>query len=128
MVRVGKLSLQDGPATIFVAGRSNTATSPGVELAALSGDGTTKWSVTLEAPNASVGAAMLAPGKPWLALGLQGGLVYVIDAEKGTVLARTDGQGFSPEVAWMKEEGKDAPILVVSTRARLNAYRINESR
>jgi hypothetical protein len=68
----------------------------------------------------------IAHGKPWVAVGLQGGLVYVVDAAKGAVLGSVDGQGFSPEIAWMAEPGTDVPLLVVSTSTKLNAYRVSQ--
>jgi len=124
MVRVGKLSAQDRRATIVVAGTVNNGPPNSIGVAALSGDGTKQWSLQLEAPTPSAGSAAFAPGRPWIALGLQGGIVYVVDAEKGAVLASINGQGFTPEVAWMKDAEKGVPVLAISTRNKLNAYRI----
>jgi hypothetical protein len=100
MVRVGKLSKDDKDATIIVTGSAHVAPAPKtVMITALSSDGTTKWTLHVPADAQShVDSAALAPGKPWLAVGMRGGQVHVIDADKGAIIASADKQGMTPEV------------------------------
>jgi len=132
MIRVGKLTEKDETATILVAGSiPNTQTSgQTLGVSALSADGTRKWLLRLEGNNGQPSAysSFLAPGKPWLAIGMQGGLVYVIDAERGTIIATIDGQGTSPEVTWMADKETGSPLLIVSNRSKLTGYRVTPAK
>jgi len=69
-------------------------------------------------------SASAAPNKPWVALGMQGGYVYVLDVERGAVIASINGQGVRPEVAWANDKTAGAPLLMVTAPANLSAYRI----
>jgi len=131
MVRVGKLSDEDKAATIFVAGSSHTAPpGKGEALVALSGEGKKKWSLDLPAGGTPHADSAALSGK-WLAVGMRGGLVHVIDAEKGAIVSSVEEQGEFPEVAWLaadkSKDGKagrdrDTPLLLVATHAALNAF------
>jgi outer membrane protein assembly factor BamB len=131
MVRVGKLSDKDKSATIFVAGSSPTAApEKGEALVALSGEGKKKWSLDLPA-GGTPHADSAALSAKWLAVGMRGGLVHVIDAEKGAIVSSVEEQGGFPEVAWLAadkaKDGKrgsnrDTPLLLVATQAALNAF------
>jgi hypothetical protein len=128
MVRVGKLSESDKKATIFVAG---SLPVPGdkqkteIFITALAGDGVRKWSLELPADNPPhVDSALLAPGKPWLALGMRGGQVHVLDAENGVKIASVKDQGLITEVGWTKVKGSENPLLLVGTQGSLNAFRV----
>jgi len=94
MVRVGRLSEKDKAAAILVAGLglgSNVS-----QLTALSAEGASRWSLELPAqvPSpVSVRSAFVAPGRPWLAVGMLGGQVHVVDIERGEIIASARDQG-----------------------------------
>jgi len=114
--------------TIVALGSSlvQRASAPPTSLlaAGLSVDGVKKWGLELSAVTPFVHTAEVAPGKPWLAVGIRDGQVYVIDTDHGAIIARIDGQGPGPTVGWMIHKETGAPMLVVSTRTRINAYTI----
>jgi hypothetical protein len=124
MVRVGKLSDKDPTATI-IAGGTATDNSSAI-VTALAADGTKKWSVQLPTSGGrpSIQSAFLAPGRPWFALGISTGVIHVIDAERGVVIATVDGQGQFPQVAWMRGKDSADPLLVVAGRTGLTAFRV----
>jgi hypothetical protein len=124
MVRVGKILPGDSAATIVAGG--TTSDNKSAVLTALTADGTKKWSLQLQAPGRpSLNAAYFAPGRPWLALGMSTGVVHVVDAQRGVLIATADGFGLSPELSWLAGKDGAAPLLVVSTRnVGLTAYRI----
>jgi len=128
MVRVGKLSGSDGAATIFAIGAKQT--DPAATVTSLSGDGNVNWSLQLlsniERP--SIYSASVAYGRPWLAVALEGGQVYVVDAKQGTIIGSIDGQSLLPEVGWVAGKDGTAPRLVVSTETALNGYIVGEPR
>jgi hypothetical protein len=131
MVRVGKLSEKDKAAMIVVAGSrlglgGNQKT---VNLTLMNGQGEKKWSLELPAgPPPNTYSAQLASGKPWLAVGMQGGQVHVVDLEKGEIIASANDQGMTPEVAWASGKNTDAPLLLVATGSKLNAFRVAKSK
>jgi hypothetical protein len=114
MVRVQKVSAEDTAATIFVAGRE--LDSQATVVAALSGNGATKW--RLELPD-DVSVADVAAARPWLALGTRSGQVYVVDAVRGGILGVVAAPGRA-EVAW----AGTPPLLVVAAGAALNAFHV----
>jgi hypothetical protein len=97
-----------------------------IQAKALSADGTARWSVNLPVMGtAGANSTVIAPDKPWIAVGAQAsGQVFVLDAATGAILASADGQGASPELAWLSTKGSDTPLLVVSSRSGLRAYRL----
>lgn len=121
MVRVGKVSGTDMTATIFAGGSPNLDGNIW-QVAAFAGDGTLKWSTSTGRPNAH--STTLATGKPWMAVGLQSGHVFVLDATNGAVIASVDGQGSTPELTWVAEKDSANPLLIVSSRTELRAYRV----
>jgi hypothetical protein len=124
MVRVGKISEKDTAATIFAGGTANDNMS--ALLTAMSADGVKKWTLTLKAPGRpSFYSAYLAPGKPWMVLSMSTGVVFVVDVERGSVIATLDGLGPTPEAVWLAGKGGADPILVVSTKTSLSAYRVS---
>lgn len=130
MVRVGKLSEKDKAATILVAGSARVAEADQktVVLAALSGDSAKEWSLELPTGAAPhVYSAYLAPGKPWLAVGMRGGQVHVVDVEKGKAIASVNAQGRLPEVGWAASKDAGTPLLLVATGSKLNAFRVTET-
>jgi RNA polymerase sigma factor (sigma-70 family) len=131
MVRCGKLSDQDQAATILVAGPALGAggNPKTVILARMSGAGAKTWSLQLPAGSPpSVYSAQLAPHQPWLAVGMQGGPVHIVDIEKGKIIASVKDQGLIPEVAWVSGTDAGTPLLLVATGSQLNAYRVTKSK
>ena len=129
MVRVARPS--NDPAAALILATGSAANAPAIKetaIAALTGDGAKRWSITLEGDGPSVYSASVAPGKPWLALGMQSGQIYVVDIERGTVIGQGDGQGVMPDVNWVVKKEFQIPLLVVSARNQLNAFRVAESR
>ncbi|MFN0056564.1 MAG: FG-GAP repeat domain-containing protein [Planctomycetales bacterium] len=129
MVRIGKVSEKDKHGLIFVAGSAlNQGGNPaGLVLAALSGEGDPKWSLELPSGDPPhVISAFMAPGKPWLALGMMGGVVTVVDVERGEVVATVKDQGRAPEVGWGADGKAKSPLLLVATGTQLNAYRLTK--
>ena len=131
MVRVGKLSEKDKAAMIIVAGSAldgggNQKTEI---LTGMSGQGDKKWSLELPAGSPPhVDSAQLASGKPWLAVGMRGGQVHVVDIEKGEIIASANDQGMTPEVGWVNGKDPGAPLLLVATGSKLNAFRVAKSK
>jgi len=130
MVCVGKVSDQDKEATIFAAGSplGIRAMLRGEVVAALTSDGRAKWSLRLPAGNGmDVISASLAPTRPWLAIGMRNGDVHVVDAQTGKLIASTRDPGADAEVAWATPGGTAAPLLLVATGRKLNAFRVTEA-
>jgi hypothetical protein len=124
MVRVGRLSESDPAATIFAGG--TVSDNSAAVMAALTADGTKKWSLQFPGTSRpSISSALLAAGKPWLAIALSTGEAHVIDATRGTVIATVDGQGQSAQVSWMRGKDSAEPLLVISRGTSLTAFRIS---
>ena len=121
MVRVGTGSERSPEAPIFAGGNADT----GVEMVRLSVSGNEEWRVTLPGGQArdSIDSTMVIGPKPWIAVGMRGGTVFVIDGESGTVVAVVGAQGMRPQTAWLDSPGVD-PLLLVATGSRLNAFRL----
>jgi len=126
MVRTASVLGAAGPFPI-VAGRADNGPSGNVvTLRSLPGDGSRGWSLNLESEfRTRITSAIMSPNKPLLAVGLQGGYVYVVDVKAGAVIASVDGQGMQPEVTWLSDNDTGAPLLVVRTGKKLNAYRVS---
>jgi hypothetical protein len=124
MVRVGKLSETDRTATIFAIGAKRTESA--ATVTSLSGAGKVNWSVQLSSNITPpyIYSASVAHGRPWLAVALQGGQVYVVDAKQGMIIGSIDGQSLLPEVSWIAGKDGAAPRLVVSTGTALNGYSV----
>jgi hypothetical protein len=125
LVRAGRIRPTDAAATVFAIGSdSQTATT---SVAALSADGARKWSLTLP-PSRSPGVmdAIVASVRPWMAISNQAGQVFVVDTQKGTIIATIEGPNPIMQAAWFEDTKGSAPLLVVSTQAGLNAYRVEE--
>jgi len=122
MVRVGRASPNDSLETIFAMG----STPAGTSITAMTGDGVQKWSLDLPGGRTNIYSSVPAPGKAWLAIGTQSGQVFVVNTERGTVIATLDGEGSSLDVAWTKASQDSDPLLVVSSRTKLNAFRITQ--
>lgn len=132
MVRIGKLAEKDKAALIVVGGSAlGGGNQKGEILAGMSGQGVKKWSLELPVGPLGINSAQLAPGKPWLAVGtgsLLGGQVHIVDIEKGAIIASAKGQGMTPEVGWASGKDPGAPLLLVATGSKLNAFRVAKSK
>lgn len=128
MVRVAKLSEKDKAATVLVAGSvlDGKPNPTSVMLTALTVLGAKKWSLALPAGiQPHVDSAYVAPGKPWLAVGMRGGQVHVVDIERGEIIASASDQGMTPEVGWVTSKDAGSPLLLVATGgSKLNAFRV----
>lgn len=123
MVRVGKLFEKDKAATIIVAGYALDPNNPSDILTAISGQGDKKWAMELPRGRSGIVSAQLAPGKPWLAAGRLGGQVYVVDIEKGQIIASAQVQGKASEVGWVVGKEVGTPLLLLATGSKLTAFR-----
>jgi hypothetical protein len=123
-ILLSKLSPNDGAATILAIGTQTPG--PTVAVNAVSSDGKTRWSAALQSNinPAVVYSAAILPGKPWLAVSLEGGQVFVLDAAQGTLIASIDGQTRLPEVAWVTTANKSDSRLIVSTHDMMRAYNL----
>jgi outer membrane protein assembly factor BamB len=131
MVRVRKISPKDKTATIFVAGPAleEGTDSKKLVLNALAGDGTQKWSLELPAKEAlHIDSAALAPGKPWLAVGIRGGQVHVVEIATGQVICSVNDREPFCEVSWWPGNEEEAPLLLVANRRKVSALRITEAK
>ena len=118
MVRFAPAAESGKPGTIIVGGTSDE----GEALAALAANGTPLWHLALSDGKGHIDAALVAPGKPWLAALLRDGRVVVVELGKGTIIAQSTGEASRGDIAWI--ETKDAPLLVFTTATGLSAYRI----
>ena len=121
MIRLARLSKEDQAAAALVGGSGDD----GEVLVALTFDGERKWSVKLPSgPIDHIDSAHVASSSPWVAVGMRGGLVHVVDVTNGEIIAHVGGQGERPEVGWLETSGGEAPLLLVATGRELNAFRL----
>lgn len=129
MVRVGKVVDGGSPAVILVAGSplGGHEDQPGARLAALKGDGTSGWSLAVPGgAEPAVDLANVALRRPWLALGMQGGGVHVVDVLKGEIMASLRGQGQFVDVSWAADEDSAEPLLLVANGSVVTAFRLSQ--
>jgi Carboxypeptidase regulatory-like domain len=127
MVRVGRAASTETFDTILAAGTPSSPTGGNtVSVASLSGTGTLKWTVQLPSNVApSVYSATASESKPWFALGLQGGQIYVLDIATGATIASVDGQGQRPQVEWIGD-GNGSAQLVVAAENKLTLFKVSQ--
>jgi hypothetical protein len=106
------------PGKILIAGSGDD----GEVVAALNAAGKKLWNITVADGKGHVDCAVVAPGKPWLAVSLRGGKALVIDIDKGEIISEAKGEAPRGEVTWAKAEG--SPLLVVTGKDALHAYRV----
>src|SRR5438093_10412324 len=113
MVRVGKLSPGEFIATIFAMGGGSTDAA--VTVTAVTGAGKINWSAQLPSniTPPSIYSASVAPGKPWVAVGLGDGQVFVVRGRDGTIIGTIDGQRLFREVVRARENAGGDPRLGV---------------
>lgn len=129
MVRIAKPSDKEKAATILVAGAARGVLGGPEVLTALSGDGTKRWSMKLSSGQlaSDIASAYVAPGRPWLAVGMLGGHVHVVNIDTRKIIATMKDQGWRPEVGWGTDKDAGMPLLLVATGSKLNAFRAAES-
>lgn len=98
----------------------------GEVLLGIDAEGKEQWQVTLAGRGGHIDSAQVAPGTPWIAVGMRGGAVHVVDVEQGEVVATAVGQGSVPQVAWLRPDEQSAPLLLVASGRQLTAFRIVE--
>jgi hypothetical protein len=123
LVRVVKLSGTNRGAAIVAIGVRPGDSS--VALRSLSATGQLAWSLQLPSKIRPpvLYSLSTAHGRPWFAVGMEDGQVFVVDAEKGAIIAGIDGQSLFPEVAWA-EISSAVPRLVVATKTTLSAFTV----
>ena len=94
----------------------------GDELIAVSFSGRKKWSLTLPGAAYSLYSASAASSRPWVAVGMRGGLVHVIDTTEGKIIASVGAQGDEPQIAWLASKSSESPLLVIATGRAIKAY------
>lgn len=94
-----------------------------IRVAAVAVAGSERWSIDLPHTGDWVDS-MAATNEPsWLAIGVRGGAVYVIEVVSGHIIGYIDGMGFRPQLAWMLR--RDAPpLLVVASGNSLSAFHV----
>jgi hypothetical protein len=120
MVRAGRVSGIPGADTIIAMGHSSGITA----VAAFSGNGSRHWGQQLPGP---VYAAWLARSKPWLAVSVSDGSVYVLDALNGAVIGGARYASPIVDVGWSASQANGSPLLLVSGGGSLKAYRVTTS-
>jgi hypothetical protein len=95
-------------------------------VTSFSGVGKINWSVRLPSKitPSSIYSASLASGRPWLAVEMGDGQVFVVDTRDGTIVGNIDGQSQWPEIGWVADEHGASPRLAVSTMTALHAYAV----
>jgi hypothetical protein len=122
MVRVIRAD-KPGKADLILAAGSPQGADDKTVLIALGGNGSKKWSLPLAG---TPSAAVVAAGKPWLSVGMQGGRVQVVDLDRREVVGSiTDRSAMLVDVAWAAR-GAEAPWLLVAMGGNLNAFRLSK--
>lgn len=96
----------------------------GEKLIAVRFNGREEWSITLPGGAYHLDSAQAAHSRPWVAVGMRGGLVHVVDITEGQIIATVGGQGARPKVAWLEHESDESPLLVVATGGALRAFSV----
>ena len=118
MVRVAALAA-GGHAIVVGGSNEKEETLVRIDLA-----GKESWSTNLGKAQANhIQSAHAAVSRPWLAVGLRGGIVQIVDVTDGAIIATLTGQGTIPEVAWLPQEG-ESPLLLVATGRALSAFNV----
>lgn len=118
MVRVGKLN-QDDPAWMFTGGSGEGDDV----LVAIDQVGTQQWQHAFPPRTDHVDSAEICPGRPWIAIGIRGGAVEVVDTESGERVALQRGHGRTPQVTWAVAANQE-PLLLVAGGELLKAYHV----
>ncbi|HJN07762.1 MAG TPA: DUF2092 domain-containing protein [Pirellulaceae bacterium] len=95
-----------------------------VSMVALSGAGQEQWTVDFPAGSRHADSLMPSPDGRWAAAGLRGGMVCIVDLEKGTIVAQASEQGAAPQVDWLAGHEGGEPLLVVATGQSLNVFHV----
>ena len=117
MVRVAQG--REGGNLILVGGSAD-----GEKLIAVGFDGREEWSITLPGGAFHLDSAHAAHSRPWIAVGMRGGLVHIVDITEGRIIATVGGQGAQPKVGWLEHESGESPLLVVAGGGALRAFSV----
>lgn len=117
MVRVAE-GHEDGN-LILVGGSAD-----GAKLIAVGFNGREEWSITLPGGAYDLDSANAARSRPWVAVGMRGGLVHVVDITEGQIIGTVGAQGTKPQIGWLGSKSGESPLLVVATGRALSAYRV----
>ena len=98
--------------------QSQTAT-----ITAMDTEGQELWQARVQG-HGDPGEVRAASSRPWVAAAFRRGLVCVIDATSGEIIAQTDVGGEQPSLAWHETEA--GPLLVVANGNELIALRVDE--
>ena len=83
------------------------------------------WTLTFPPQYHHADSAAVCPSRPWVAVGLRGGLVVVVDATTGEIIANVRNQGMTPQVSWFAESDAAEPLLVIANGGELSVSRVN---
>ena len=120
MIRCGRIAEDDPADTIFVVGSGE-----GEELMAFQQSAEPLWTLTFPPQYHHADSAAVCPSRPWVAVGLRGGLVVVVDATTGEIIANVRNQGMTPQVSWFAESDAAEPLLVIANGGELSVSRVN---
>ncbi len=121
MVRLAR-SAKDNKSVII----TSAATPP--SFTATFRDGTRAWKCSVPDAHRQVNHVMdaaSAPGKPWFAAAINGGLLVVLDTRTGDRILTMQTPGSC--VSWIPREGGASPLLLVQTDKGLRAGVLRES-
>lgn len=136
MLRTMKLSLygnmirtmpgsKDEKPMIFVAGSADD----GEELVAIDATGNEQFSVALPDNGVHHVDAMNVDAETgWVAVAMRGGMVHVVDANEGKIIATANQPTRSTDIAWQVRPDQ-TPLLVICWNGSVDAYEVtpNES-
>jgi thiol-disulfide isomerase/thioredoxin len=108
------------PAMVFAGGSGDD----GEAMVAMDGNGKKLWETKLGGKNNHIDAALPAAGRPLLAVQLRGAGIMVIDTTNGKIIAELPGSKRGGDIVWLETKG--GPLLVASSSAGLQAYRVSE--
>ena len=91
---------------------------------ALGGDGKVLWTTKLPAALASCQILTVSPDGTLAALAFQGGLVCVVEVNRGKIVGQIADQGVLPSLAWAIRAGGADNLLLVATGSSLKAFQV----
>lgn len=107
----------------IIVGGSDSA---GEVLLGMSPEGHEHWKVTLSGEDGVIESAQPASGTPWVAVGMRGGAIHVVDVQKGDIIASHAARGNAAQTAWLRTDSEPSPLLLVATGRLLTALRVLE--
>jgi hypothetical protein len=108
---------------ILVAGMTGAA--QGLSIAGLGADDKVHWTTAVPVDVPSCDSMAVTSDGNWVAVGLRGGRVCVVDVNTGKIVGSTVDQGLTPAVAWAARADGPGSELVVATGAAVNAFSLH---